>query len=86
MESVERFWEAYRTMPKEERAWYEVLVGGEPCHLYFDIDYKRASPSEITDDEVPGLVARFRELVGKAMWRDFGVKTCCYVDGGHGGR
>jgi len=84
VESVERFWKVYQTMPDHERAWYEVLVGGEACHLYFDIDFKKATRSELSDDEVPLLVHRFRALVGNAMLKDFGVKTRSFVNSAHG--
>jgi hypothetical protein len=41
--TLEDFWRRYQCMRPEERHFYEVLREAEPCKLYLDVEYMRAS-------------------------------------------
>ena len=39
--------------------YYEVIREGAPCHLYFDIEYKRAYNCAVNGPAMTGLFSRF---------------------------
>ena len=42
--SFSAFWRAYVALPPAERHFYEIIREARPCHLYFDLEYRRRAP------------------------------------------
>jgi len=41
VEEPRSFFQKYIRMPKEYRTFYEIIRGGRPCRLYFDIEFEK---------------------------------------------
>ena len=64
VDSVAGVWRRYRTLPPSARHFYEILREGDPCHMYLDIEFKKAlNPGVDGDALTEALVCALREEV-----------------------
>jgi hypothetical protein len=69
--SYEHFWERYLIFKLYLPSFYELIPEGEPCHLYFDLEFSRAAnPTATTDAQ---LMALFFEALFGAISRTYAV-------------
>eukprot|EP00053_Salpingoeca_punica_P017408 m.167722 g.167722 ORF g.167722 m.167722 type:complete len:316 (-) comp17200_c1_seq2:60-1007(-) len=62
------FWRRYSRMPARLRHYYEVIPEGQPCHLYFDLEFPRAC-NPASDGEA--MVTCFKALLCREVERVF---------------
>lgn len=68
------FWARYAALPPLQRHFYEVIPEGAPCHLYFDVEHKRArNPALAGQDDA--VVAALLGVVAAALLAEFGLRV-----------
>ena len=46
------FWQRYRGLHPRARHYYEIIRTSQPCHLYFDLEYSRATNPESRGEQM----------------------------------
>jgi hypothetical protein len=64
------FWDKYINMEKKARHYYEVICEGLPCHLYFDLEFKRAFNPGVDDERIMTVFVKY--LI-KALDNAYGI-------------
>jgi hypothetical protein len=49
-------WRRYCNIPAEHRHFYEVIRAGQPCHLYFDLEFMRVTNADTDGDALVDLL------------------------------
>ncbi|KAL3150700.1 hypothetical protein ABBQ32_000488 [Trebouxia sp. C0010 RCD-2024] len=62
--SYDGFWQRYRDMLPDHRHYYEIVQESYPCHLYFDLEFKKGC-NKAVDGE--GMVDRLLELIAQQL-------------------
>ena len=74
------FWKRYRMLPPACRHHYEIIRNGEPCHLYFDLEYcLRANPHVDGERMVSTLCAEVKNALAITLGTD-APPSCRIVD------
>ena len=68
------FWNKYNDMDSSERHYYEVIPESSPCHLYFDLEYKRCYNSTDSMPSDNELVSKFIFFVCDELFRVYDVR------------
>ena len=63
-EIVDTFYKKYIRMKQYDRAFYEVIRGGLPCKLFFDIEYCRVLKPDRDGERAMGL---FRDVMSNYL-------------------
>ncbi|CAL8468734.1 g8274 [Coccomyxa elongata] len=66
--TLEAFWKRYRDMLPQHRHCYEIIRHGYPCHLYFDLEYRKEFNADVDGD---ALVDGVLKLCAKGLKEKF---------------
>ncbi|XP_049935496.1 uncharacterized protein LOC116260351 isoform X3 [Nymphaea colorata] len=73
--SYEEFWQRYSSMDSKFRHHYEVIQGGLPCHLYFDLEFNTQVNREHNGVHMVDLLVSF---IFEVIHDTYGI--CCKHD------
>lgn len=77
--NLEAFWNGYENLLPSERRFYEVILHGKPCKLYFDLEYSRAENKRSKEQEEKTMAA-FKKFVVRCLIECFGAQTDSILD------
>ncbi|KHJ46087.1 herpesviridae UL52/UL70 DNA primase [Trichuris suis] len=77
--AAEHFWSVYKQLPNNMRHCYEMIREGQPCRLYFDLEFYFCTNPDMNGELcVKSFVAYFREKASELLGIE--ISTDCILD------